>query len=120
MLKKVYQQLLTVQKLEKLTKKALHSGTISPNWVSLYGKASGFSAQFAITLPPITSQMLSLSTIQSIIPQIKILISSLTVSAKSKEEEHKAQAIKKALEQRCNNFRDNQTKMYDSLLNRER
>jgi hypothetical protein len=44
----------------------------------------------------------------------------LTVSAKSKEEEHKAQAIKKVLEQRCNNFRDNQTKMYDSLLNRER
>ncbi|CAI2196556.1 1970_t:CDS:1, partial [Funneliformis geosporum] len=38
----------------------------------------------------------------------------------SKEEDHKAQAIKKALEQRCNNFRDNQTKMYDSLLNRER
>ncbi|CAI2198724.1 11492_t:CDS:2, partial [Funneliformis geosporum] len=51
-LKKVYQQLLTIQKLEKLSKKALHSVIISPTWTFLYEKTSGFSAQFAITLPP--------------------------------------------------------------------
>jgi hypothetical protein len=62
----------------------------------------------------------SVETIRQTLPKIKSLLKLVSIALKIKEDENRTKTIKKALEQRCENFQTNQSKMIDSILNRKR
>lgn len=52
-------------------------------------------------------------------PIIRQLFSALVVKAKLSEKEHKDSSIKLALERRCVDFREDQSHMIDTIINRQ-
>ena len=61
-----------------------------------------------------------MDVIRNYLPQIRSLVSLASTALKLKEEDYKTKMIKQALEQRCENFQTNQSRMIDSILNRKR
>ena len=113
-LKKEYRQLFEVQKLDRSTSQILHSGLIKDSWLNTYDKVRKFAHNFDILLDPIS--LVSITSINQVAPIIKSLLKMVSTATQLKENEHKSQSITAALEQRCQNFQTDQSKMIDSIL----
>ncbi|CAI2200486.1 19992_t:CDS:1, partial [Funneliformis geosporum] len=75
-LKKVYQQIRTAQKLEKLSKKAFISNRIHTHWSNIYNKTVKIAVALKFEFLPIAVH--TLSAIYAIIPTIRSLVSTLS------------------------------------------
>jgi hypothetical protein len=87
-------------------------------WINTYNKIKVFAPLYDTHFEPINTFTIDL--IRQNLPKIKSLLGLISTALKIKEDEHKTKTIKQALEQRCDNFQTDQSKMIDSILDRKR
>ena len=114
----MYKQLISIQKLQRATKKGLRDAYIPTNWLMIYHKLTPLATQYDLPWPNITSPSVRcLNVISSVISDLyKVHM----IAIKFEEDKHKSKQIKAALKRRCENFHDDQSKMFDSILGRKR
>jgi hypothetical protein len=101
----------------KITNEILKTHTFSIEW-----------NKFFVKIPPTIQDMQisllehddPLTKVQINAPLIKQLFHAFTVKTRLMEQEYKEKSIKESLEKRCQDYKDNQSDMIDSLINRHR
>lgn len=118
LLKNMYKQLVAVQKLQRLTRQGLRSYAVPKNWTTIYQQIVPLIAHYKLPWPTIVSP--TLNDLKNTQPLLSDLYRVHMIAIKLEEDKHKSKQIKAALKHRCDNFHDDQARMFDSILGRKR
>ena len=117
-LKDDYRQLFNLQKLHRISLQCINRGTVKDSWLNIYNKVKKFASTYDTSFENLHT--ISTNVIIETLPKIKSLLDLVSTALKIKEDEYKTKMIKEALNQRCENFQSNQSRMIDSILERKR
>jgi len=115
----IYKNIKTLHRFNKLTRACIDDSSKCLEWSSKYEEFLVIAQSYNLHTTAININH-SLAHINSVVPDIKLILAGLYVKAKFKEQEFKTKSIQEVLQARIDDYNADPSRMIDSILNRKR